>query len=94
MGFCKNRTQCWNLHAEHFCKIFLNGGTCFEKDCSSRHPITADIIDRGFKPGNECVYLHQKENDCPVENEIVSDKYIHENNENMVIDKNVDISEN
>ena len=43
---------------------------------------------------NECVYLHQKENDCPVENEIVSDKYIHENNENMVIDKNVDISEN
>ena len=34
---------------------------------------------RGFKPGNECVYLHLKENDCPVENEI---------------DKNVDISEN
>ena len=94
-GFCRNRTQCWNLHAENICKIFLKEGKCFQKDCASRHPYRCKYFRRGCKRGNDCVYLHQqKNNDCLIENEIISDTNAHENNDYMEIDKNVDISEN
>ena len=67
----KHRTQCWNLHAEIICKAFLKEGNCFEKDCSSKHPYHCRYFRRGCKRGNECVYLHHKDNDSLIKNEIV-----------------------
>ena len=53
-------------------------------------PIAANILG---EDANECVYLHQKDNHCLIYSEIVSDKNVHENNDNMELDKNIDISE-
>ena len=79
-GYCKHKSWCWNFHAEDVCKIYLQDGKCFEKNCISKVDVN-------------CAYLHKKEmqsgnddDECPIEYDTLIEIYVQENNDNIRVD--------
>ena len=88
-GYCKHKSWCWNFHAEDVCKIYLQDGKCFEKNCLSRHPNQCRYFKSGCKRANDCAYLHKKEmqsgnDDGLIDNETLVEINVQENNDNKL----------
>ena len=71
-GFCKYRTKCRFVHPDKICEIYLEEGTCDQRECSYRHPKLCKWVESkgGCWRKDECDYSHDSHKTKPAEKEV------------------------
>ena len=60
-GFCKYKTKCRFVHPDKVCEIYLEKGTCDQRECSYRHPKSCKWLESngGCRRKDDCDYSHK-----------------------------------